>query len=583
MSYSPARLCLAKFALLGFAWIPLSCSRPAAAPSGGDRVAILPFENLTGDASLDWTGSAIEHAVREQLAGIRGLRVAAVARASDALGVGATRLVDGYLTREHGRLRLAARVTGVESNGPAADIRADGSDPLELAGKVALALSPQAHPYPTRNAAALKAFTEGRYEEAAHLDPGYGLAYTTWANTLASKGDREGVLRAVAAATAQGDRIPPADRERLAYVAATLQGDSKGQLNALAALAKLAPGDIDVLRRLGGLALRARRFSAAADWFRKATAVDPANGVLWNDLGYALAYARNPEGAFSALREYAKTAPGQPNPSDSSGEVAFYFGRFEEADRDFQEAWKRNPGFLNGAPMLKAAYSRLMLGDLDGADQRFSQYLARPDDYKRAQWEYLTGRRPQAMARLRARPPADSLARTQLAFWALGSGDLNGARELAASASARQNSALAYVARFLAQPSAPASEWRARAAAAFASAPGIQAVALSYALLLDRHFPEAAVELRKLFDETPPETAGPVKVLLAWALIESGKTGEARDYLDTWPVPLLGVQPEVEFLTFPRIFRLRAAVLESEGKKQEADAALALYRKYGGE
>ncbi|MGC4055598.1 MAG: hypothetical protein QM757_42785 [Paludibaculum sp.] len=70
----------------------------AAAP-GVMRVAFLPFENQTGDASLDWPERLIPLAAGRQLAPIPNVAGIPANTANDAISLGATHLVYGYFTR----------------------------------------------------------------------------------------------------------------------------------------------------------------------------------------------------------------------------------------------------------------------------------------------------------------------------------------------------------------------------------------------------------------------------------------------------------------------------------------------------
>ena len=138
----------------------------------------------------------------------------------------------------------------------------------------------------------------------------------------------------------------------------------------------------------------------------------------------------------------------------------------------------QDPNFAASGSLLKAAYAHLATGDTAGADAVFEQYLqARikakdtATEYRRAEWEYLSGRRKEALERLEAFAGAvgkDSRDRAaqaycQLAIWNLCLGERTRAREFAAkaAASAGQASAgLAAVVRFLSDDSSPTQAGR---------------------------------------------------------------------------------------------------------------------------
>jgi hypothetical protein len=107
------------------------------------------------------------------------------------------------------------------------------------------------------------------------------------------------------------------------------------------------------------------------------------------------------------LAEYQRLDPGDPNPLDSLGEVQFFFTRYADAEGSFLKAHQKGPAFLSGMDLLKAAEARLMTGDSASADRLFQQFLAwRRNAMRdplqplwRAQWDFLSGRRPARVLR----------------------------------------------------------------------------------------------------------------------------------------------------------------------------------------
>ena len=67
------------------------------------RIAILPFENLTGDASLDWISAAAPAIVVSELSGSARIAAFRAQTVSDAYLSGATRFVHGYFTGRAGK------------------------------------------------------------------------------------------------------------------------------------------------------------------------------------------------------------------------------------------------------------------------------------------------------------------------------------------------------------------------------------------------------------------------------------------------------------------------------------------------
>jgi hypothetical protein len=252
-----------------------------------------------------------------------------------------------------------------------------------------------------------------------------------------------------------------------------------------------------------------------------------------------------------------------------------------------------DPNFLGGAPLWKAAHARLMTGDVSGADAIANNYFGLLDkrkdpllEYRRTVWDHKAGRRSRALEFVPS-DPAAPLIHVQRAIWLLDAGNLSKAREEAQRAITNpvplQNQALAMLALFLTQPPASAAEWKSRAAQTFpkAAEDPVQRLATAYALVLGRHFAEAVPLLAEAANNVLPPANGTLQFLLGWALVETGKTGDAQTYLATYPVPQHGVDIFAELAT-PRILRLQATVLEQQGKPAEAARKLEIFKKLKG-
>jgi tetratricopeptide (TPR) repeat protein len=382
------------------------------------------------------------------------------------------------------------------------------------------------------------------------------------------------------------------ERARLGYLEAVLDRSRDEEYQALRTLARLTPADPEVFRGLAQIDLSAHRYSGAVESYQQALARAPESVWLWNELGYARSYARDLPGAVEALRRYQQLRPQEANPLDSLGDVHFYLGRFPEAERYYLEGYGKQPGFLGGGELFKAAWARLMSGDRQTADGVFQKYLefrrSAGDplvEYRQAEWEFLTGRRQAAMARLErlAEGPARSLAYSQLSIWSLVSGDRERACQYATRAlrAATQPASrlLPALCSFLCQPPASAAEWQARAERALpeAAPPAAQQYVLACALLLGKHAAAAVRLLRQLYDQTPPSSSDPVNVLLAWALIDSQRFAELGELLNTYPVRRPDSEQPLLALSFPRVFFLRGVYLEKLGRQGEAQASYKLY------
>lgn len=562
-------------------------------------LALVPLENLSGTASEDWLGAVIAVSLADQLASSARWGAQAAPTRGDGVAAGAGAVFEGYYTVERGWLRIRAGVENLASLRRQQALSAAGrvQDLPALLESLAGALDPQADPPLTRNLAALRSYAEAllhggpeaveAWRQAIEADPNFAPAYLRWAERLLAQGDRAGAGRVLDQAAAHASRFRKLDQVRLQVLAATVRDDPEAGIRALRELVNLTPYDTGTLRSLGRLELASGALREGVGRYRRAAELEPANPAAWNELGYAEAVARDLERARSALGQYQRLAPQDPNPLDSLGDVHYYLGRFPDAERYYREAYRRNPAFLAGATLYKAARARLALGDRAGAAKTFAEYLdARRKagdplaDLRRAQWDYLAGDTKAAettLAQVLSRPDSPevaALAATQMAAWRIAASDFPAAASYAGKASALAGSpatkASARLCRFLAQGPASPAELAARAAREFPAEERERLAALAYGALLARQYSEAAAAFGKLRRRTDPFAPEPVPVLEAWALLEAGKAEQACPLLGVYGFPSPGPEHPFAFLAFPRVFLLESRCLARAGRADEA-------------
>lgn len=553
-------------------------------------------------------GRGFGEAVRLQLAGTPGIEPVWVSALRDVPSVGVTRVLEGYFSLGAGGLRVHAVL---EDAAPVRSLRAiDVGGPaaggvLPLARSIAREIEGGARPLPTDNAEAFRSYiaaieapdvasADGAFERAVAADPNFGAASVAWVQSLLSRGDRAGAARALVLARDRNARFPELERARLSLLSAALAGDRGAERGAWLELTRADPADAAVYQRLGDLDAAAHSYRSAAAFYQQAAARAPSDIGVLNQLGYVRAWAGDLDGAVQALASYRALRPNEANPLDSLGDAYYYAGRFPEAEKAYLDAYAKDPAFLGGGELHKAAWARLRQADLAGADSRFKQFLqARQTagdplvEYRQAQWEYLSGRRGQGFARLErfaqaATGPASSRAYAQLAIWTLEAGDRARARAFAAKAGADP---LAVLARLLAEPPVSAAEWSARAANAFPNPAqaGLRRLALAAALLLSKNFADAVGPLEDVYRATQPSSPDWPAVPLAWALIETSRYERVPQLLSGNPPPEPTDENPLLSLGFPRVFFLRALLAQKQGQPDDAKAHFALFRKFTGE
>jgi tetratricopeptide (TPR) repeat protein len=526
------------------------------------------------------------------------------AEQAQALAAGATRLGYGEFWVHAGRLQARLTIEDPQTLRivKVAEASAPEGDVLGVAGALARQISPKVELYPTTNGEALKHYTraiesadgaarEREFEEAVAADPGFAQPYEPLAQAKARRGDGPGALAVLERGLARSGMAESA-RSRLEADSAELRGDVPARMAALEKLGRLEPADAGAWRTVGELAMVRHEYARARQALEKALAVTPDEVDLLNLLGYAAAQSGDLKAGAAALERYRALRPKEANPLDSMGDIQLGSGNLAEAEKLYLEAQKLDSTFLSDGDLIKAAMARLLSGDVGGADKLAQDYFTVRQnakdptaDYRRALWNWLAGRRREAMRQLEAFARAAeatpalrdgaSHAWSDLAIWLLEMGDRAGAAAavqkgiaLATPASA----ANAVVARFVVLPEASASEWSARANQQFggpAQAP-IRNLALAYALLVNRDFAAAQQVLEPMWRNGGSLTDEGLPVLLAWCYLETGRLKDAEPLLRWNPIPPANGSGVYTSLYLPRLFYLRGLVAERAGRAEEA-------------
>ncbi len=474
----------------------ISCARSSR--GGAERIAVLPFDNLTAEPALDWIVSAAPAIVAEQLTGAAAVSSFRAQTLGDAYGARATRFVHGYFERRGGNLHFEMTLEDAGSHKMVLSTAVNG-DLLPAMNTLARTIDPTAVAFSTSNPEAAAAWGQGDYERAVSLDQDFSGAWVNWVQLRMGAGDSEGALKIANDGLARPLRSS-VNRAQLDLLGATLRKDQGGREQALVTLAGLLPGDSGLARTLADLEMSLRRFPQAVKRYQDVARLDPDDLSAPNLLGYAQAFAGDLDSAQKSFEQYGREPGQEANSRDSLGEAMFLRGRFAEAEKHFLEAHAKNSAMLGGGDLLKAAYARWLQGDLPKADEIFTQYRAFRTQLKdplmfwrEAVWDYSTGRSEQAIKLLQsASGPTAQIAEKQLAVWR----DPN-------------------------------------------SVPHDRAV------------------LKEIYDRTPPATDGLIRTLYAAALVEAGQKEQARALIELWPLPEQAGDDLLRAFLYPRFLELR--------------------------
>jgi serine/threonine protein kinase/Tfp pilus assembly protein PilF len=379
-------------------WKPWSQGKSDVIPKIENSIAVISFENQTGDKTYDHLQKVIPSLLRTNLEDTDLFYVVTRERMRDIckqLGREDVEFIDSDLGFEICRLEgIEALVTGFYTKG--GDIfttavtvydadtkislestRSSGTGEQsffegqidELSRKIAQGMGisqaglAESHfkitDVTTNSAEAYKYYMEGReyvrkffwdealaaFEKAVEIDPEFASAYRFLSEVHLNIGNHEAHVVALQKAMDLSHRTT--ERERFVIemdYAWRIERDDDKVLRALQEMAKKFPRDKRSYMNLGALYYN-KDPNKSIEAYSKALELDPNLGNAHLYIGYEYLGMGNFTKAVEHIKEYVALNPGEPNSLDSLGEVYFWMGRLDEALTSYKDAWEIKPDF----------------------------------------------------------------------------------------------------------------------------------------------------------------------------------------------------------------------------------------------
>jgi eukaryotic-like serine/threonine-protein kinase len=389
-------------------------------------VAVLYFNNLSQDQSLNWLDNGLTDMLTTNLAQVKGLDVlstervmSAVQRASkdgksldpaQAQSVARDAGADAYITGAllkigPTQLRLDVRAQDSGTGKILFSDKLEGQDLQSIFGMVDrltanLAASflpaadqpqkaPEIEQASTSNVEAYRHYQLGvdygrrylvadavrEFEEAVRLDPQFALAYLRLGNEYALIGDLKGARESLAEAEKLQSHLPRYEQLSIQQVRAALSSDPDADLAAHQEIVSEFPrATMDrgvYAHQLGFYGKRPQ----ALEVLQQGLALDPKNEDLLNFQTYELAKGGDINGALAADDVYIAVRPGDPNPYDTRGDALFIAFRDDDAVTAYRKVIELKPDFNDEYVKLAIVYTEQKKPDM--ASAAFQQYIQR--------------------------------------------------------------------------------------------------------------------------------------------------------------------------------------------------------------
>ncbi len=396
----PAIILIAVIAIGISLWKFLPRKEEAPTPKIKNSIAVISFENHTGDQAFDYLRRAIPNLLITSLEQRGGLYVVTWERMADLLAQmgrkdadiidresgfricrkeGVEAIVLGSFVKAGDMFATDVKVLDVEtrrliisagSRGEGADsilrtqidaLSRDVSAGIGLAKDTIREESAQVAEMTTRSMEAYEYYLKGTdqyhrfyyedarksLEKAVELDPEFVQAYYFLAVTYGALGNVQAGDEAAKKAKAWAHKTT--ERERLyveALYAYSIERDREAAGRFLQEIIRKYPSEktahywLGVLHRLSG------DFDKDIEEQNTVLALDPEDGLAHNELGYTYLTLRDFDRAVEHFQAYASLNPKDANPLDSLAETYFQMGRLDEAIAKYKEALAVKPAFV---------------------------------------------------------------------------------------------------------------------------------------------------------------------------------------------------------------------------------------------
>ncbi|UCE20739.1 MAG: protein kinase, partial [Candidatus Aminicenantes bacterium] len=199
------------------------------------------------------------------------------------------------------------------------------------------------------------------FEKAVELDPEFAIAYYYLGEMSTSLGNYDLALDKLKKAKTLSDKAT--EKERLsidARYALLVENNTDKYLEILHDISKKYPKEKRIWHQLGShYRGRGNDPQKAIEMFEKALDLDPNHGISLNSLAYTYMYEEDFDKALEYFNKYAAVSPGDANPLDSMADLYYKMGRLEDSAAKYSEAVGMKPDFH--LSLQKGAYVYLIL------------------------------------------------------------------------------------------------------------------------------------------------------------------------------------------------------------------------------
>jgi tetratricopeptide (TPR) repeat protein len=195
-----------------------------------------------------------------------------------------------------------------------------------------------------------------QYAEAVKADPAFIAAYYKLSLYLYSQGERQKGLQYFQKLKALRARATVKEQYQIDRLESGIRGDVRQVIEISKRWLEQNPDDIDANFNLGDLYFSLQNYDEALRYYQAILAIDPKYKMAYNQIGYCYARRGDLTNAAAIMRQYQELVPTEPNPFDSMGEIYFNYGEYKLAEKNLLRSLKNDENFAPSWLSLSEVY-----------------------------------------------------------------------------------------------------------------------------------------------------------------------------------------------------------------------------------
>lgn len=216
------------------------------------------------------------------------------------------------------------------------------------------------------------------FKKAIEADPGFVTAYYQMCLLMMIQGDRQKAQDYFDNLIILREKATPREKYQIDRLEGFFNRDLRKMIDASKRWLKENPNDIEASFDLGDIYFGTQNYDDALYYYKSILAIDSTYKAAYNMVGYCYARKGDLANAVAAMDKYKETAPNEPNPLDSMGEIYYNFGDYKNAEKNLKQSIQINENFSPSWFRLSDVY--LDQGDNKKALQIIEQYIKKATD-----------------------------------------------------------------------------------------------------------------------------------------------------------------------------------------------------------